>query len=98
VRRFKKPPKTRMAVNEAQPALSVSDRQALIQPVSVDVKVSVENSGKVTHAEVVEFGNPPNWTLANAALAASRRWTFEPVKAEDTPIVNELILHFRFSP
>jgi hypothetical protein len=98
LRRFKKPPKTRMTVNEAQPALSVSDKKTLTQPISVDIKVSVEDSGKVTQAEIVEYGNPPSWKLANAALAASRRWTFEPVKAGETTSVNELILHFRFSP
>jgi hypothetical protein len=98
LRRFKKQPKARMTVNEVQPALTVSDKQALVQPISVSIRVSVEDSGKVTQAEIVEYGNPPSWKLANAALAASRRWTFEPVTAGNTASVNELILHFRFSP
>jgi hypothetical protein len=98
VRRFRKPVKTRMTVDEAQPVLSVSDKQELIRPVSVDIKVFVENSGKVSNAQIVEYGNPPSWKLANAALAASRRWTFEPVRAGDTTNADELILHFRFSP
>jgi outer membrane biosynthesis protein TonB len=87
-----------MTVDEAQPVLSVSDKQELIRPVSVDIKVFVENSGKVSNAQIVEYGNPPSWKLANAALAASRRWTFEPVRAGDTTNADELILHFRFSP
>ena len=83
---------------QAQPSLNLSDKQGLTHLVSVDVKVSVEGSGTVTNAEIVEYGDPPNWNLAKAALAASRRWTFEPAPAGETDIADELILHFRFSP
>ncbi|MCU1339323.1 MAG: hypothetical protein JWO19_4904, partial [Bryobacterales bacterium] len=100
VRRLKKPVKiaTPVALYQAQPALKSSDMESLVRPVSVGVKVVVGESGKVTDAEVVEYGDPPAWNLANAALAAARRWTFEPPPVDDSAITSELILHFRFSP
>jgi hypothetical protein len=98
VRRFKSTPKRRLSVYAAKPSLTAADKEELIQPVSVDVKVFVANSGKVTDAEIVRYGDPPSWKLADAALAASHRWTFEPASADDPQIVSELILHFRFSP
>ena len=101
LRRLGKP--ARMAapipLSQVQPHVKkIPGDQRLDRPVSVDVKVNVAESGVVTHAEVVEYGNPPNWTLAAAALSAARRWTFEPARVEDTAVSSDVILHFRFSP
>jgi hypothetical protein len=47
--------------------------QQLIAPVTVGVKVYVNESGVVNDAEVVDYGDDPlSPTLANAALAAAR--------------------------
>jgi outer membrane biosynthesis protein TonB len=62
------------------------------------VKVFIGEGGRVASAEIVEFGDPPNFTLANAALAASRNWTFEPARLGELPVSSEMILHFRFGP
>ena len=83
-------------VFEARPVLKTPDKENLIQPVSVDVKVNVGETGTVTYAEVTKYGDPPNWNIANAALAAAQRWTFEPARIEDTPVSSEVVLHFRF--
>ena len=100
LRRLRKPVKTATPVPlyQAQPSLKVSDKQSLVRPVSVDVKVYVGESGTVNSAEVVDYGDPPNWGLANAALAAARDWTFEPARIEDAAVSSEVILHFRFNP
>jgi outer membrane biosynthesis protein TonB len=64
----------------------------------VNVKVRVAESGAVMLAEVEDYGDPPNWRLAAAALDAARRWTFEPARVEDTAVPSDVILHFRFTP
>ena len=100
LRRLRKQEQTTapVPVYQAQPALKSVDKQGLIQPAAVAVKVYVAESGAVKRAEVVEFGDPPNWDLANASLAAARKWTFHPARLDDMPISSEVILHFRFNP
>ncbi len=85
-------------VHEAQPTLRLTNQQPLTQRVSVDVKVDVAESGKVRAAEITGYGDPPNFTLANAALAAARQWTFTPAVSEDVPTSSQVILHFHFNP
>jgi len=85
-------------VHQAQPSLKLPNQQHLTGPVSVNVKVDVAESGKVRTAEIVEYGDPPNFSLANAALAAARQWTFQPARAEDLPVSSQVVLHFRFNP
>ena len=101
LRRLGKPAKVAAPVplSQVQPNLKkMPGNQRLDRAVSVDVKVNVAESGAVRHAEVVEYGDPPNWTLAAAALSAARRWTFEPARMEDTAVSSDVILHFRFGP
>ncbi len=100
LRRLRKPAKFAepVPVFQAKPAIQLPDHQSLIHPVSVGVKVYVGESGAVQSAEVVEYGKPPDFGLANAALAAARLWTFEPARLEDAPVASEVILHFNFTP
>jgi TonB family protein len=84
---------------QALPLLKkVPKEEQLARPVTVNVKVNVAESGVVSNAEVIEYGDPPNWTLADAALAAARRWTFRPARVEETPVSSSVILHFHFTP
>jgi outer membrane biosynthesis protein TonB len=83
-------------VYQPKPALTTLNKQSVVLPASVDVKVFIGEGGRVASAEIVEFGDPPNFTLANAALAASRNWTFEPARLGELPVSSEMILHFRF--
>ena len=71
---------------------------SLSKPVSVAIKVNIGQSGGVDSAEVVEYGEPPNFMLANAALASARQWTFHPALLQDTPVSSEVVLHYLFSP
>jgi hypothetical protein len=100
LRRLKKPVKMAapVPVYQVKPAVRMPDAEKLTRPVTIDVKVNVGGSGAVDRAEVIEYGDPPNFTLANAALAAARQWTFGMPRVEDGAISSELILHFYFSP
>jgi len=100
LRRLRKQEQTTAAVPlyQAQPTLRTLDMQGLVQPASVAVKVYVAESGAVKRAEIVEYGDPPNWSLANASLAAARKWTFHPARLDDMAVSSEVVLHFRFNP
>ncbi len=61
------------------------NNQQLTRPIAVGVKVTVAESGAVNEAEVVDYGDPRYLVLANAALSAARKWTFEPTRVDDIP-------------
>ena len=102
VGRMRKPAKAVEAfavpVHQAQPIVRLPNDQQLTRPVAVGVKVYVGESGAVNNAEVVDYGDPLNLTLANAALAAARNWTFEPSRVDDIPVASQLIIRFYFNP
>jgi TonB family protein len=77
--------------------INASDVEGLLRPLTIDVKVSLTESGVITHSEVEEYGTPPNFTLANAALAAAQKWTFAPARVDGISVASEVVLHFYFS-
>jgi hypothetical protein len=83
---------------QAQPIVRMPDNQPLDRPVAVGVKVFIGESGAVNNAEVVDYGDPLNLSLANAALAAAKNWTFEPSRVDDIPVASQAIIRFYFSP
>jgi hypothetical protein len=86
-------------VNQPRPIVRIPGDQQLLAPIEVGVKVYVNESGVVNDAEVVEYGDDPlSSTLANAALAAARNWTFAPLQVGDVLVSSQLIIHFYFSP
>jgi hypothetical protein len=100
VGRLRKQPKAAEAVPvyQAQPIVRMPNDQQLVRPIAIGVKVYVGESGAVKDAEVVDYGDPLNLTLANAALAAARNWTFAPSRVDDIPVASQVIIHFYFSP
>jgi TonB family protein len=58
----------------------------------VDVKVFIDESGKVSRAQVLTKGSD----FASAALTAARQWQFTPARKHDKAVSSELVLHFRF--
>jgi TonB family protein len=100
VRRLKRPGRTASPIPlfQARPKVQLAQEDSPVGPVAVKVKVRVAESGAVMQAEVEDYGDPPNWRLAAAALDAARRWTFEPARVEDTAVPSDVILHFRFTP
>ena len=83
---------------QAQPILPELAKQSIERPVAVDVRVDVGENGAVESAELVGFSDALNVAVANSALAAAARWTFEPARSEDGAVASKLILHFRFTP
>ncbi len=52
-------------INQALPILK-APLVSLLRPVSIGIKIDVNESGAVTFAEVADYGEPPNFTLVNA--------------------------------
>jgi TonB family protein len=100
LRRSGKPANTYapVPVRQAEPSLNSPDWQHLTKTMFVDVRVYLAESGVITAAQVLRYDSSSNAGLANAALAAARRWTFEPARVEDVPVPSEVILRFRFTP
>lgn len=65
-----------------------SDEEARL----VDVKVSIDESGNVSRAQVLSQAG----YLAVASLNAARQWRFTPARKRDKPVPSEMVLHFRF--
>jgi hypothetical protein len=100
VRRLRKPGKTTppAPIFQVQPVLTNPVKQSITRPVAVDVRVDVAETGMVESAELVEFSDALNVAVANSALAAAVRWTFEPARSEEAAVASKVILHFRFMP
>ena len=84
-------------VKQVSPRLSARDRAELTDPVLINVRVYVDESGKVEFAELMtDARRHPN--LSSAAVYASRRWDFTPAAQGGQPVPGEVILHYRFAP
>jgi len=58
----------------------------------VDVKVSIDESGNVTHAQMLTKRSD----AADQVLNAARKWRFTPALKHDKPVASEMVLHFHF--
>jgi TonB family protein len=74
-------------IRKVSPAVPDGDAQG-----SVDVKVYIDESGKVSRAQLLTKDSD----LADAALNAARQWHFTPARKRDKPVPSEMVLHFRF--
>ena len=99
LRRLRKQDETAapVPIYQPQPVLK-APALSLIRPVSIGIKIDVNESGAVTYAEVADYGDPPNFTFVNAWLAAAQRWTFKPARLRDVAVSSQAILHFNFTP
>ena len=100
LRRLKKPqafvpPKPN---HREQPILTAGQQDEFTRPVPLDVKVYVNQSGKVEYAEVVSGARRRYPELAGAAVYAARHWDFTPARIDGEQVPAEVILHFRFEP
>lgn len=77
-------------IRRVSPAKPADAGGADLRP--VDVKVSIDESGIVTHVQLLTKGS--FW--APAAMAAARQWQFKPARKHDKPVSSEMVLHFHF--
>lgn len=61
---------------------------------TVDVKVYIDEFGKVSRAQLLTKKNE----LAAPSLKAAQEWHFTPARKRDKAVPSEMVLHFRFGP
>ena len=76
--------------------LELPTQRVLAMPVNVDVRVDIDESGKVTAAEAEQRDRHPEF--ADAAVDAARKWQFSPARVGNEEVPAKAILHFRFDP
>jgi len=79
------------------PVVSAADRRTLVLPLGVDIRVSVDEQGRVSSAEPIA-GTNRQTAFAKAAISASRNWKFAPAQVGDEAVPGSVILHFKFQP
>lgn len=67
----------------------------LQSPVTVQVRVAIDDSGKVTKVTPLSTATN-NFRLVDSAVHAARFWTFAPAQLNGRPVTSEMILEFRF--
>ena len=72
-------------------------RKLMHTPVEVQVKVSIDEYGKVTHAVVAGTKGPLAKFLTGAALSAAYEWQFKPARANGHALPSDKLIVFSFS-
>lgn len=85
------PPK---AIHEIQFVLPPGGIPILAQRKKMDLKASVDASGRVTRVELL---TPRDEELATLAGYAARHWSFSPAQLDEQAVPSEIILHFDFN-
>jgi TonB family protein len=81
-------------LEQVQPDVSRGALNTIQGHVKVSVQVSVDASGNVSEAKLVSPG--PSKYFANRALAAARRWRFNPPQVDGQPTASKWLLRFQF--
>jgi hypothetical protein len=85
-------------IRQSQPSLPPSVRAKVTSPVEVQIKVEIDDSGRVVNAYPLASTGPVNPFLVGAARNAARLWMFEPARRGDRPVSSEMILKFQYRP
>jgi hypothetical protein len=98
LRKLRRPPEFQppRPVRENPPTLPADLSRTLKGEVPVDVRAYIDESGKVTYAEMLSDVSDANRRLASLAVFNARRWEFKPAQLEARMVPGEVILHYRF--
>jgi Gram-negative bacterial TonB protein C-terminal len=84
-------------IHRAPPVIAAGVRPRLTSTIALDVRVQIDEHGRVTSAEpVVKPRKGLETYLAGSAVKAARLWRFEPARENGKPVVGSQTLHFVF--
>ncbi len=83
-------------VRETIPAVPAELGRTLKGEVPVDVRAYINESGKVSYAEMLSKVTEANRRLASLAVFDARRWEFMPAQLGTQMVAGQVILHYRF--
>ena len=89
------PPRPTQQVKPIVPQNAIA---MLKRTVDVQVRVFVDDRGKVVNAEPVGSAAGLYQYLTSSALQAARNWKFQPAQRGPTPVASDIVLHFLFEP
>jgi hypothetical protein len=89
------PPKP---IREVQPVLPPNIRSIVPRRMRVQVRVSIDQYGKIVAAEPISAGPAPGNLLGTLAANAARLWLFEPARSNSRAVPSEVIVNFDFVP
>jgi hypothetical protein len=85
-------------IRETQANLTASISRTLTSPVEVQVKVRIDESGRVIRADPVALTGPASHALFAATENAALLWKFAPAMRGNQPIASEAVLKFSYAP
>ena len=83
-------------IRQVYPSVPSSVRSMIAGEASVEVRVSIDENGKVAQAVVVRRNGASSPYLAESAASSARLWRFEPARDGGRPVPSEMLLNFRF--
>ena len=83
-----------MAIEKVTPRIPLALRKEIDGEVPVDLKVSVDEDGKVYRTEALS-GNV-NSSLVDLAANSAKEWRFAPARIDSKPVSSKVVLHFIF--
>lgn len=83
-------------VRETAPTVPPDLSRTLRAEVPLDVRAYIDESGKVTYAEMLSNITDANRGLASLAVFDARHWEFIPARLGAHPVPGQVILHYRF--
>ena len=85
-------------VHQVAPAIPLGVGTKITTSIQIDVKVTVDDSGKVVGAHVSSSRGAAAGLLTLEVLKAAQLFRFLPARENDRPVRGEAILTFRFAP
>jgi periplasmic protein TonB len=86
-----------VAISQVMPKFPDALKSAVFRPVIVEVRVSIDQKGKVVNAESVT-PKPTNRFFVDEALHVVRLWRFQPARRGNEAVESEVVLQFVFKP
>jgi hypothetical protein len=84
-------------VQDSTPTVPEELLHTLKTEVPLDVRVYINESGKVDYAELLSDITTANRDFATLAVFNARRWKFEPARSKARLVPARALLHYRFS-
>jgi hypothetical protein len=84
-------------IRQVSPVVPPQTRKLMHTPVEIQVKVSIDEYGKVTHAAIAGTKGPLAKFLTSAALSAAYEWQFKPARANGHALPSDKLIVFSFS-
>ena len=85
-------------IHESRPNLPLAIRATVISEVEVQIKVQVDESGRVVRIDPLVSTGPVSDSLVSVTEEAARQWRFAPAMRGNRPVESEVVLSFRYTP